>query len=76
MGVPMLRVWNTSADERVCPICAPMNGPVATMVSPDLLRLYGTTEPSDVPEPPMLLEEAAREYLDATYFEPPTREEQ
>lgn len=26
MGVVMRRVWNTSADERVCPICAPLNG--------------------------------------------------
>ncbi len=26
MGVAMRRVWNTSADERVCPICAPLDG--------------------------------------------------
>ena len=48
---------------------------VATMVSPDLLSLYGGTEPSDVPELPLLLEEHARERLDAIHFEPPTTEE-
>lgn len=42
----------------------------ATMVSPDLLRLYGTTEPSDVPEAPALLEEMARQRLDDQHFEP------
>lgn len=25
-GIPMIRVWNTDADELVCPICAPLNG--------------------------------------------------
>jgi hypothetical protein len=47
---------------------------VATMVSPDLLSLYGGTEPSDVPELPLVLEEQARERLDAQHFEPPVRE--
>lgn len=47
---------------------------VATMVSPDLLRLYGGTEPSDVPELPALLEEMDRQRLDDTHFEPPARE--
>lgn len=47
---------------------------VATMVSPNLLRLYGTTEPSDVPEPPQLLEDMARERLEYQHFEPPYNE--
>ena len=25
-GINMIRVWNTNADELVCPICAPLNG--------------------------------------------------
>ena len=25
-GINMTRVWNTDADELVCPICAPLNG--------------------------------------------------
>ena len=25
-GIAMIRVWNTDADELVCPICAPLNG--------------------------------------------------
>ena len=25
-GVEMVRIWNTSADERVCPICGPLEG--------------------------------------------------
>jgi len=25
-GINMIRVWNTDADELVCPICAPLNG--------------------------------------------------
>ncbi len=25
-GIDMERVWNTSSDERVCPICGPLNG--------------------------------------------------
>lgn len=49
---------------------------VATMVSPDLLSLYGGTEPSDVPELPLVLEEHARERLDAQHFEPPFNNEE
>lgn len=47
---------------------------VASMLSPDLLRLYGGPQPSDVPEPPALLEEMGRQRLDDQTFEPPVRE--
>jgi len=25
-GLPMVRIWNTAADERVCPVCGPLEG--------------------------------------------------
>ena len=49
---------------------------VATMTSPDLLSLYGGVQPSDVPEPPQLLEDMARERLEYQHFEPPYNSEE
>lgn len=45
---------------------------VATMVNPELLRLYGGTEPTHAwPEPSVFHEEMDRQRLEDTYFERP-----